>query len=85
MPYVKQSSRDRLRPVLDTMKNYNVRPDGELNYLLFAYCRYYLRNTESYNTIKNYCAELRACAHEIERRMLDVYEDKKIKENGDIE
>ena len=40
---------------------------------------------ESYTFYKNYCAELRACAAEIERRYMNKYESQKINENGDIE
>jgi hypothetical protein len=56
--------------------------DGDLNYVLYAYCKRYV--PARYNSIKNYVGELRSCAAEIERRLLADREDQAIKENGDI-
>ena len=64
------------------MMQADVKADGDLNYILFAYCKWYVE--PSYNNYKNFCAELRQCATEIERRILAPYEDLKIKENGDV-
>lgn len=59
-----------------------VQANGDLNYILFAYC---VRHVPmSYNSLKNYCGELRQAATEIERRILAPYEDLKIEENGDV-
>lgn len=83
MPYIGDRIR---RAVLDSivkkMKQYDILADGDLNYLLFAFCKRYV--PPSYNNYKNFCGELRQCATEIERRLLGPYEDKKIKENGDV-
>lgn len=82
MPYIKQERRKELESILIEMKNKNVIADGDLNYILYAYC---LRNiSKSYNSLKNYCGELRQTAIEIERKILGHYEDRKIKENGEI-
>ena len=59
-----------------------VKADGDLNYILFSYCKRYIE--PSYNNYKNYIGELRQCATEIERRLLAPYEDTKREENGDI-
>jgi hypothetical protein len=83
MPYVKQNQRPRLDRVVDTMESMAVKADGDLNYILYAFCK---RNIKpSYNNYKNFCGELRQCATEIERRILAPYEDTKIEENGDVE
>jgi hypothetical protein len=64
------------------MRLCNVKADGDLNYILFKYCKYHIKH--SYNSLKNFCGELRQCATEIERKILANYENKKIEENGDV-
>lgn len=82
MPYVNQTRREELESVLSEMIWRDVEANGDLNYILYAFCKHHV--TPSYNNYKNYCGELRQCATEIERRLLGPYEDKKIKENGDV-
>ena len=82
MPYIKQENRTAMDEVVDVMTEVGVKADGDLNYILFKYCKYQI--PLSYNNIKNFCGELRQCATEIERRILANYEDMKIKENGDV-
>ena len=83
MPYVKAEQRPDLDTVVDLMKALEVKANGDLNYILYAFCK--RRVKPSYNNYKNFCGELRQCATEIERRMLGPYEDEKIVENGDVE
>ena len=68
--------------VVKTMDVTDVKVDGDLNYILYAFCKRYV--TPSYNNFKNFCGELRQCATEIERRLLGPYEDLKKEENGDV-
>lgn len=83
MPYIEPEKRHSMNLVVTEMEEQNVQPDGRLNYVLYKFCK---DNIEpSYNNYKNYCAELRQCATEIERRLLGPYEDSKIKSNGDVE
>ena len=82
MPYIKQERRPALDEIVDLMSASGVQANGDLNYILFAFCR---QNVEpGYNAYKNFCGELRQCATEIERRLLAPYEDKKKEENGDV-
>lgn len=81
MPYIKQEVRPLMDRVVEAMVKAGVTANGDLNYILYSFCKYYV--PESYNNYKNFCGELRQCATEIERRILASYEDKKIKENGD--
>ncbi len=83
MPYIEPSQRPFLDQLAKEMTAYNIRADGDLNYVLFAFCKRYV--PRSYYSLKNYVAELRACATEIERSILGPYEDRKKIENGDIE
>lgn len=82
MPYVKQERRKELDFIIDCMKQANITADGDLNYILYKFCKDVVK--PSYNNYKNFCGELHQCATEIERRLLGPYEDTKIKENGDI-
>jgi len=82
MPYIKKENRLELDSLIKGMEWRNVKADGDLNYVLYAYCKRHI--TPSYNNYKNFCAELRQCATEIERRLLGPYEDEKCKENGDV-
>ena len=82
MPYIKQEDRDIMDEIVGLMYDRDVKANGDLNYILFAYCK--MSVEPSYNNFKNYCGELRQCATEIERRLLGPYEDKKIIENGDV-
>lgn len=82
MPYISEEKREKVDPVLNFIISRNIKPDGELNYLLYKYCKYHI--APSYNNYKNFCGELRQCITEIERRLLAPYEDDRIKENGDV-
>jgi len=83
MPYVKQDRRQELDFVVDSMARADISADGDLNYVLFKYCRKYI--PKNYNSLKNYCGELNECITEIRRKILAPYEDLKEKENGSIE
>lgn len=82
MPYVDMKCRESLDIIVNLMKNIGIKADGDLNYVLFKFCKENI-NT-SYNDIKNFIGEMRQCISEIERRILAPYEDKKIEENGDV-
>ena len=82
MPYIKQIDRPNMDDVYEMMISAMVKANGDLNYILFKFCKYQIK--PSYNNYKNFCAELRQCATEIERKILAPYEDSKIEENGDV-
>ena len=83
MPYVKKEIRPILDKVVAEMNQASIRVNGDLNYVLYAFCKRHV--DPSYNNYKNFCGELRQCATEVERRLLGPYEDTKIIENGDVE
>lgn len=83
MPYIKKEDRTAMNAIVEEMKFQDCKPDGKLNYVLYKFCKDTVE--PSYNNYKNFCAELRQCATEIERRILGPYEDTKIEENGDVE
>ncbi len=82
MPYIKQENRPEMDRVVNLMKELDVKANGDLNYILYAFCKRHV--FEGYNSYKNFCGELRQCATEIERRLLGPYEDEKLKENSDV-
>ena len=82
MPYIKKERRAELQEILTAMKAAGVCADGDLNYILYKYCKEEVQ--PSYNNFKNYCGELRQCATEIERRLMAPYEDSAMERNGDV-
>lgn len=54
---------------------------GRLNYFLFKLAKY---TCYSYREYRDFIGELEAAKLEIYRRQIAPYEDKKIKENGDV-
>lgn len=82
MPYIKQEKRPLMDLIVNKMNALDVKADGDLNYILFAFCKRYVE--PSYNNYKNFIGELTECCEEIRRRILAPYEDEKIKENGDV-
>ncbi len=92
MPYVKQNKRPELDVVVEAMIHAytlhtgfteGIKADGDLNYILFAYCKRHIK--PSYSNYKNFCAELNECAEMIREKLMFPYEEEKIKENGDVE
>ena len=83
MPYIIEKKRPVLDHVVKLMNDLDVKADGDLNYILYAFCKRHV--TPSYNNYKNYLGELNEAAEEIRRRLLAPYEDQKILENGDVE
>jgi len=80
-PYIKKEDRLRLVNAL------NVVPltVGELNYLFTKISLHYLANKgEKYQTYNDIIGALEGCKLELYRRKISKYEDKKIKENGDV-
>ncbi len=82
MPYIPKEDRPAMDEIIELMIKKCVKSNGDLNYILFAFCKRSIK--PSYGNYKNFCGELRQCATEIERKLLAPYEDKKIKENGDV-
>jgi len=82
MPYVKRHKRLKLDKLVDAMAEAGIKADGDLNYVLYAFCKRHIE--PSYGNYKNYRGELKECHDEIGRRMLAPYEDEKKRTNGDI-
>lgn len=78
MPYIPQSKRGNVRAegVLD---------DGELNYAITVLLNNQIdKRGMSYKTINSLIGALECAKLELYRRIAAPYEDKKIRENGDV-
>jgi hypothetical protein len=82
MPYVTMKRRNELNKIIELMEERDIKADGDLNYVLFAYAKYSI--PASYNNYKNYIGELNETIAEIRRKILSPYEEIKEKENGPI-
>ena len=87
MPYIGKQSRERLKPLTDAIKNEYFNNPAELNYLVAMITDHYLDQTHtkiSYQRYNDVIGALEANKLELYRRSVSDYEDKKIKENGDL-
>ena len=79
MPYIVESDRNEVK---------SGRPPqtaGELNYILSITIKDYLdRKGTSYTVLNEIVGVIESVKVEFNRRVMTPYEDKKIKENGDI-
>lgn len=80
MPYIKLEERAPL--LLDERSPAN---PGELNYLFTVLAtEYFTLNGENYQAINDVIGALEGCKLEFYRRIAVDYENRKMKENGDV-
>lgn len=86
MPYIKQEGRDRMEPALEELETCGPYDVGELTYLLYRVCKDYVypAHRARYKDLAEVLGALEATKQEFYRRIVAPYEDKKIKENGDV-
>lgn len=82
MPFVVQEKRLELDKVIEIMKEVGIKADGDLNYILYKFCKYEIK--PSYNNYKNFFGELTECVEQCRHDFLVPYEEEKRKENGDV-
>ncbi len=81
MPYINNKDRANLTPVTPA----KAIAAGELNFQFTELIKLYMAtNGLSYSTINNVVGALEGAKLEFYRRVAAPYEDKKIKENGDV-
>ena len=92
MPYVKKHERKQfvkgLKEIRNTITDDEISP-GQLNYLIYNLCLFYLEdkglnNGATYTTLNDVIGVLENVKFEFQRRKLAPFEDKKIKDNGDV-
>lgn len=85
MPYVKQDDRNRLKSFTDQFEILEIKSPGELNYLLTLLTHRYLnQKPESYTMYNDAIGALEGAKLELYRRHVAMYENEKIRENGDV-
>ena len=67
--------------LIDKMHECDVKADGDLNYILFKYCKDAMETPEQVSSLSWYIART---SHIIRQEILGAYEDGKIIENGDV-
>lgn len=83
MPFIESKERRKeLDKVYDAMVLADVKADGDLNYILYKFCKYNIATR--YNILKNYLGELHECEAQCRNDFLVPYEIKKKIENGDV-
>lgn len=83
MPYV---SKDRRRHLDRKLENFFISDVGSMNYVLTKLINNYCHiNNLSYRTINDIIGVLECVKQEFYRRVAVEFENKKVKENGDIE
>ena len=81
MPYIK----DKRRKELAWTDCYSAQTPGELNYVITVLLQEYVKQRgESYQTYNDIVGTLENCKLELYRRKIAIYEEEKIKENGDV-
>ena len=91
MPYIKYKDRDRIEEEVFKdnigLKDLGVecKTSGELNYVLTDIIIGYMKGSgKSYSTMNDIVGALECCKQEFIRRVVNPYEDEKIKINGDV-
>lgn len=85
MPYIRQSQREFYDYLTQFIKGSSIQSSGELNYLITLLLKEYIRyNGLSYQNINDVVGALEGAKLEFHRRVVVPYEDKKLKENGDV-
>lgn len=84
MPYIKKMVRALIKDS-DTIIINQIKSSGELNYAVTEIIAAYFKNNgENYNAINDIMGALEGAKLEFYRRVAIPYENKKIKENGDV-
>ena len=80
MPYITQEQRE----AIETFGHGAIKTAGELNYYITRVLQTYLLHNQNYGRYNEVLGVLEAVKLELYRRKVAPYEDKKIKENGDV-
>ena len=94
MPYITSERRailDESFSLWNRLRIQKINTEGELNYVISTIVARYVDEQKlayaegfGYKNLNAIMGVLDHVAHEFKRRVVDLYEDKKIKENGDI-
>ena len=90
MPYIEQDKRKYYKKELEALckklRDSELCSTGELNYLITKLCLVYLSKWRlKYHNVNKIMGVLSCVSQEFYRRVAAPYEDRKARENGDIE
>ena len=84
MPYILPEDRDKFDANIEALTQ-NIDTPGELNYTITRIIHDYLnRGPMNYSVLNEIVGVLECCKLEFVRRVVSLYEDEKIEENGDV-
>ena len=84
MPYTKKDQREKFTKVIAEVTDlFNT--SGDLNHFISSLVWHLFEKDRSYKTANDLIGVLECVKQEFYRRKVSVYEDEKIKENGDLE
>jgi len=84
MPYIKAVERPQINEAIKNLKQY-VNTKGQLNYAITCLCIEFLKSKSiNYDNISDIVTSLECAKLEFYRRKASIYEDEKIKINGDV-
>lgn len=85
MPYISVDKRLKFGSILYDLDNIEIENKGELEYLLFAILKHYMKYREfCYTQLHDTTYACQHVADEFRRRFLDARENDAIEKNGDI-
>jgi len=84
MPYIKKEDRKVFDYLVKKLWINEDTPAGEINYLITKILLKSTGKKRTYKRLNELVGVLRCCSLEFYRRVVAPYEDKKIKENGDL-
>jgi len=89
MPYIDKDLREEIIDFLNEgaikIEVDNIGTAGDLNFVITTIiANYFARTSKKYQDINNIIGALECAKQEFYRRIVSPYEDKKIKENGDV-
>lgn len=84
MPYIKEEDRNKFSEQLELLSK-EIENYGDINYVITILLKNFIeKKGERYDTYNSIIGVLECAKLEMYRRNVVVYEDKKIKENGDV-
>jgi hypothetical protein len=84
MPYIIKDRREKLDKFIDGLQS-ELQCDGEVNYTITKIIqKYYFDGVGSYKILNSAIGVLECVKQEFYRRIIVPYEERKIKENGDV-
>jgi hypothetical protein len=84
MPYIKEIDRKRLSTLVADINHTGILSAGEIQYIIAVLIKKFLGKEYRYQDLNDVMGALDGAGKEFYRRKVAPYEDKKIKENGDV-